>query len=1839
MAFKRNLSHWFDRQRGAAMSETLVSLSLLLLLGLGGVQTALLYDAKTTLNYATFEAARVGAVSHARSDAMREELGLRLAPLFGGDGSMRKAMAAITRAGLDVRNKGFTKIEIINPTIEAFDEFGRDLYDPQTDEMHFGIPNGHLRWRSRDVGSSGVNIQDANLLKIKVTYGYKLRVPLMDRLIPALMNRIDPQNIHFYTVSRIPITSVATVRMQSVAWRDEGNIHAEGRGGATPPAEEAAGQTDLPPYQEDGREGGEDDNIADGEETPAEGEGEDGTGGHNTDPDAATDHQPEDNDAPPAPILDLIDNGDDQGGPICENPTGPAARPGGIAGSHTGNPIHVVTGNKYQSETDLTALPGVLGLVFNRHYNSHSDDAGPLGHGWRHSYDVHLRVQADGYRLRQSDGRVIRFQATATPGRYTAPRVSDGRLQVSEEQITWHWRDGRQLQFNPRGQRRLQYIVHPDGQTLTLYYDPRGELFLVRDPQGRQLTLDHYRNGRIKALRDPTGQVTRYRYDQVGNLQQVTRPDGRRRIYHYDDPHDRHNLTGITDERGVRYAGWAYDARDRAILSTHAGRVGQVTLDFSTAGETRVTDSQGKLSTYRTEIRDGIALVTAIHGPGCSPCGQGDVSYRYNARLQLTELATRDGITRRYEYDAQGRTTAVTRQTADSAPRRIARYEYADETALQPSALIRPSVNPTGERRIDYRYNPRGQTTQITERGYRPESDGGYTPIQRTTRLRYDPDGNLSRIDGPREAVEDWIRFRYDSHQRLKQLNTPDGRTLRVAAYDDYGRPRQLRADGRADLTLAYNGQGRLSQVTQGTRQVRYAYDPAGHLTGLTDPDDKPTTLRYDEAGRAIGLTDADGRRLDLTLDTEGRLTRRSLSDAQGARLTGIRYRYDAQGRLSAGQSQGRQTQYRYDDQGRLSEIQDPQDPQGHTTTLAYNGLGQPVTLTQPGNRVTRLHYDANGQAAGLTDPRDNTTAQWKDDFGHLVRQTHPDTGETRYAYDPAGNRIQKSDAEGVITTYRYDAADRLIEETTPGNTTTLDYDPLTGRLARLADDNSHEAFVYDAQGRLTRHTRHIDGHRFATGYVYDPQGRRRQQRLPNGQTLTYHYYPEGNQQGRLRAITRKSLFGLREAPLIGEIDRDAGDGKSGLTFGNGLRETRQHDPLGRVTAIDHNHRLKRRYQYDAQGRISGIDYNGLLQRYDYDPQGRLTQAETPLGSYRYAYDSLGNRTQKQHDAPGCTKAAGAGCAGAATGQAGNTAVQENVYPAPGKGNRLLSQRNGATQDYAYNASGSPKKIGERRYDYDEHQRPVRLYRVDHKDKQTLVAAYTYNRFGERIKKIVYDGSKRPEVTYYLYDGHRLSAEADGQGEITAQYLYQNERPVLKLEGGAAYAIHTDHLGAPRAVSDQDGERVWSADYSPFGLIRIETQQISLNLRLPGQYHDQESSTYYNYQRDYDPHTGRYLTSDPIGLKGGLNSYAYVEGDPLGAIDPLGLFLLAFDGTWIDKNSTDPKKAITSNVELFRQYYQRANGDRSTEYIPGVGTGGPLDSLLGGGLAIGARGRIEEAVDMLKEHLRTSDDRSIDIVGFSRGAAMAREFANVILRMQADGDFDAPEYGRPFSIRFMGLFDSVSTAMADGSASNRCGFLYDYTISDRIGHVAQAYALNEHRQLFPQDAIDRHGGGGLSADRVEQGFLGAHADIGGGYNRNDQTVAQHGDLSDITLQWMLNQAEEAGVPMGALSAEHRTVSHPLLHDSGGNFDREIRYPNDPDWHEQQQPDPLNLEELPNGAPPVYQRDDPLYPQLGRYVEDDTAQAGANGAHGILGAVDMARYDQWLNQNRGVDVLH
>ncbi|MEJ2403694.1 MAG: RHS repeat-associated core domain-containing protein [Candidatus Thiodiazotropha sp.] len=108
-------------------------------------------------------------------------------------------------------------------------------------------------------------------------------------------------------------------------------------------------------------------------------------------------------------------------------------------------------------------------------------------------------------------------------------------------------------------------------------------------------------------------------------------------------------------------------------------------------------------------------------------------------------------------------------------------------------------------------------------------------------------------------------------------------------------------------------------------------------------------------------------------------------------------------------------------------------------------------------------------------------------------------------------------------------------------------------------------------------------------------------------------------------------------------------------------------------------------------------------------------------------------------------------------------------------------------------------------------------------------------------------------------------------------------------EGSTLVYLHTDHLGTVVKATDEAQNVVWDAVRKPFGERTVAVAEVAVLLGFPGQYFDEETNNYYNYFRDYDPTTGRYLQSDPIGLWGGFNTYAYVGGNPLYWVDSDGL--------------------------------------------------------------------------------------------------------------------------------------------------------------------------------------------------------------------------------------------------------------------------------------------------------------------------------------------------------------
>ena len=176
----------------------------------------------------------------------------------------------------------------------------------------------------------------------------------------------------------------------------------------------------------------------------------------------------------------------------------------------------------------------------------------------------------------------------------------------------------------------------------------------------------------------------------------------------------------------------------------------------------------------------------------------------------------------------------------------------------------------------------------------------------------------------------------------------------------------------------------------------------------------------------------------------------------------------------------------------------------------------------------------------------------------------------------------------------------------------------------------------------------------------------------------------------------------------------------------------------------------------------------------------------------------------------------------------------------------------------------------------------------------TPKALYSHNALGQRVVKT---NSTTNATTHFIYDQQgRTVAEIDAAtGNTLREYVYVNGQQVAVVDNTGTqneqvYFVHNDHLGTPQKITDSNENVVWAADYEPFGKVSITTNAISSNTRFPGQYADGETGLNYNYFRDYDPETGRYVESDPIGLSAGNNTYGYVKNRPIIAVDPSGQF-------------------------------------------------------------------------------------------------------------------------------------------------------------------------------------------------------------------------------------------------------------------------------------------------------------------------------------------------------------
>lgn len=227
------------RQRGSAMIEFAVVGPLIAMLGLGLVQYGMLFFAKNQINYATFMAGRAGSVGHADLGVVQQAYVRALAPMYGGGESLAEVAEATGRASADVADN--LRIELLNPTKESFNDWN----DPTLQTLlKIGgrrvIPNSALSTKGVEVKtSSGQSLQDANLLKIKVTQGYLPKVPFVSKFYIAYLKWLDPHTDAFYSklvdAGRIPVVTHVTVEMQSDAIESDATFSIPGPGNGGKP--------------------------------------------------------------------------------------------------------------------------------------------------------------------------------------------------------------------------------------------------------------------------------------------------------------------------------------------------------------------------------------------------------------------------------------------------------------------------------------------------------------------------------------------------------------------------------------------------------------------------------------------------------------------------------------------------------------------------------------------------------------------------------------------------------------------------------------------------------------------------------------------------------------------------------------------------------------------------------------------------------------------------------------------------------------------------------------------------------------------------------------------------------------------------------------------------------------------------------------------------------------------------------------------------------------------------------------------------------------------------------------------------------------------------------------------------------------------------------------------------------------------------------------------------------------------------------------------------------------------------------------------------------------------
>jgi RHS repeat-associated protein len=1207
-------------------------------------------------------------------------------------------------------------------------------------------------------------------------------------------------------------------------------------------------------------------------------------------------------------------------------------------GAPQGDPIDPTSGAVVLSATDVSE--GAAGLKFSRFYSSAMTDGSRLGLKWRHSYSRRVNtkdspydispppggvlsslyddptaactqgfneirssisnwvtataafannkcevssggvvmgsipiyrtaypapIPGSAYEIERDDGQRVRFPLVGSS--YVAPPGIELKFELNGMggfKVT----DGNDNVENYSADGKLLSVVSRGGKSITLTYSTQGaRLTQISDNFGSKVTLTYNPANQLTGVVDSNNQSVLYGYDTDGRLSTVRQTDLTTKTYFYEDVNFPNAVTKLEDELAQQHTTWTYDTQGRAIATSEAGGANAHSLVYNADNTVTVTDALGAVRVIHLERRGDRLVVGQITGSRCPTCRElKATTYDLNSFV-ATRRDYNDNLVS-YAHDARGLETSRTEALGTSQARTITTAWHANFRV--PTSIAEPN-----------------RTTSFTHDAYgnaltRTVTDTSVSPTEsRTWTYTYNSFGQVLTENGPRTDVSDVTTYAYYTcitGVQCGQLNTITNALGQVTTYNSYnahGQPTQITDANGLVTSLAYDLRQRLTDRCVGAMLPGCAsgelthldYWPTGLLKKVTTPDASYIEYTYDAAHRLTEIRDGALNKIVYTLDNAGNRTAENTYDPSNAlRRTHTRV-FNALNQLwkdvNAAGTANVTTTFGYDNNGNQTTIS---APLARNSTSVYDELNRLKQITDPASGITQFGFDANDNLTSVTDPRSLATSYTYSGFGDLKTQTSPDTGLTTNTYDSGGNLDTSTDSRGVVTDYDYDVANRVTSASfTLGGVTdqtiSYGYDAGTnqnGRLTSASDANHTLAWTYDAQGRVTGKGQTVGAATLAMGYGYNSAGQLGNMQLPSGANVVFGY----NANGQVTSLT------LNGSTLLNAITYDPFGPITSWTWGNGTAANRAFDTDGKITQVDNAAGLSLKdYAYDDAFRITGITDavdNTQSWSYGYDLLDRLNSASKTGTTQGWSYDSNGNRLAETGTAP-------------------------NTFTNSGTSNRVSSISGSLPRNYAYDDAGNTLSYSGTSFTYNNRGRMTTASNAG------VTANYVYNALGQRVSR-----AASGVMTLYAYDeaGH-LVGEYTAAGALIQETVWLGDIPVatLRLDGAGGvilYYVHADHLNSPRLVTDTSNYVRWRWESDPFGTTAPDENPAGLgafayHLRFPGQQYDPLVGLHYNYFRNYDPAVGGYTQSDPIGLRGGINTYGYVSANPVMRIDPRGL--------------------------------------------------------------------------------------------------------------------------------------------------------------------------------------------------------------------------------------------------------------------------------------------------------------------------------------------------------------